>query len=164
METGPDKGKTSLRRKNGALGSRITRHSDGGKGKTQAGAGLCWKCGASLGELDAISREAERKLEDFKCPELDFKMPELEMPDFKFPDFDLSGVLEPLPHYSGPVIAEVGAPGAVKCSRCRGAVRVAEAGGRFSVHSAGAPVCEACAGSLPGGAGVVRVFAGLFPK
>ena len=70
-----------------------------------------------------------------------------------------------MPHYSGPVIAEVGAPGPVKCSRCRGAVRVAEVeGARFAVHSAGAPVCEACAGSLPGGAGVVRVFAGVFPK
>lgn len=166
METGPDKGKTSLRRKNGALRSRITRHSDGGKGKTQAGAGLCWKCGASLGELDAISREAERELGDFKFPDLgELKWPELKLPDFEFPEIDLSGVLEPLPHYSGPVIAEVGEPGAVKCSRCRGAVRVAEAeGGRYAVHSAGAPVCEACAGSLPGGAGVVRVFAGLFPK
>ncbi len=166
METGPDKGKTSLRRKNGALGSRITRHSDGGKGKTRAGAGVCWKCGASLEELDVISREAERELEGFTFPAVDFKLPEFKVPDFKFPDLDLSVALEPLPHYSGPVIAEVGAPGEVKCSRCRGAVRVAEAegAGRYALHSAGAPVCVRCAGSLPGGAGVVRVFSGIIPK
>lgn len=167
METGPDKGKTSLRRKNGALGSRINDNLRRGKGKTQAAPGVCAKCGAPIpSELDAISREAERELEGFTFPEVDFKLPELKMPDFKFPEVDLSGVLGPLPHYSGPVIAEVGAPGEVKCSRCRGAVRVAEAGGagRYAVHSAGAPVCEGCAGSLPGGAGVVRVFAGLFPK
>lgn len=169
MKSGPEAEKPRLRRKNGPPRCDMGRKSDGGKGKTRAAPRVCAKCGAPIpSELDEIAREAGRGLDTFSLPEPDFKFPEVkwpELPKFDIPELDLSGVLEPLPHYSGPVWAEVVAPGPVKCRKCGGAVRVAEVGGgRFAVQSAGAPVCEACAVGLPGGAALVRALAGVFPK
>ena len=164
MRTGPEGEKSRLRRKKEPLGCAIKGNLRRGKGKTRAGARVCPKCGAPLpDELEAISRDAERELGEFKFPALDFSFPALDFKapelDFKFPEVVLPG------DYSGPVLAEVKARGAVKCGKCGGAVRVAEAGGgRFAVHSAGAPVCAECAGSLPGGAVLAGVLAGVFPK
>lgn len=169
VKTAPEGEKARLRRENEPLGYAIKGNLRRGKGKTRAGARVCPRCGASLpDELEAISREAERELGEFKFPALDFKVPEFDFKasefDFKASEFTFPEVVLP-GEYSGPVLAEVRTRGAVKCGKCGGAVRVAEVGGRrFAVQSAGAPVCAECAGSLPGGAALAGVLAGVFPK